>query len=92
MNVEELLFNMYKEADVDTKKLRILIKKKYKLSDKEISNLYTKINNYQIKKYGGKIIKGTEMDFLTREECKRRAGIVRTIKYQKRKEKEKNYD
>ena len=92
MDKIELIFNIYKDTDIGTRKLRAIISKKYKLSDIEISNIYAKINNYQIKKYGEKLGKGTDMDFLTREECKRRAGIVRTIKYQKRKEEEKNYD
>ena len=50
----KLIFNLYKDEVVSVQKFRKEISKKYKLSNIEITNIYAKINNYQIKKYGGK--------------------------------------
>ena len=92
MDVEELIFNMYKDSDIGIKRLRPLIKKQYKLDDIRISDIYSRINNYQISKYGQKLSKGSDVFLMTREECRKRASIIRVTKYQKRKEKGKNYD
>ena len=81
MNLKELIFNMYKETDMGARKFRAIIRKKYKLSDIEISNIYTKINNYQINKYGGRINK--EYELVNREEYKKIARDRRTAKYQR---------
>lgn len=77
----ELIFNLYKDEVVSIKKFRKEISKKYKLSDIEITNIHAKINNYQIKKYGGRLEKGTNVELLTREECKKRSATLRAIKY-----------
>lgn len=85
MNLKELIFNMYKETDMWSRKFRAIISKKYKLSDIEISNIYAKINNYQTNKYGGRINKNIILN--TREEYKRIAQDRRTAKYQRLKRK-----
>ena len=79
MNLKELIFNMYKETDMGARKFRAIISRKYKLSDIEISNIYTKINNYQINKYGGRINK--EYELVNREEYIKKAKIRRTSMY-----------
>ena len=81
MNLKELIFNMYKETDMGARKFRAIISKKYELSDIEISNIYAKINNYQINTYGGRINKDYEL--INREEYKKRALYRRTEKYQR---------
>ena len=86
MNIEELVFNIYKEESMGSRKFRAIVSKKYKLDNRQIGNIYARINNYQVKKYGKRIGKGSEIEFLSREECKKRANIMRIIKYQRRKE------
>lgn len=81
MNIEELIFNMYKETDMGARKFRAIISKKYELSDIEISNIYAKIHNYQINTYGGRISK--EYELVNREEYKKIARNRRTAKYQR---------
>lgn len=81
MNLKELIFNMYKEEPIGARKFRAIVSKKYKLSDIEISNIYTKINNYQINKYGGRINKDIILN--TREEYKKIARDRRTAKYER---------
>lgn len=80
----ELIFNLYKDEVVSIQKFRKEISKKYKLSDIEITNIYAKINNYQIKKYGGKRETGKFIETLTRKECQKRAASIRTLKYKRR--------
>ena len=46
MNIEELIFNIYKDEVIKAQSFRYKIKRKYKLSDKEISNIYA--NNHFI--------------------------------------------
>lgn len=81
MNLKELIFNMYKETDMGARKFRAIISKKYKLNDIEISNIYAKINNYQINTYGGRINK--EYELINREEYKKIARNRRTAKYER---------
>lgn len=51
MDVEELIFNMYKDTQLGTvSKFRSKFYKKFK--NINWYELYAKINNYQIKKYG----------------------------------------
>lgn len=90
MNLEELIFNMYKETDMGARKFRAIINKKYKLNDIKISNIYAKINNYQNKKYGGRINK--EYELTNSEEYKKIARNRRTAKYQKLNRRNSQYE
>lgn len=84
MDKTKLIFNMYKDMDIGAKKFRAIINKQYNLSNKEITDLYAKINNYQIKKYGNRIGKGSDIILESREEYIKKALIRRVAKYQKR--------
>lgn len=81
MDKIELVFNMYKEEPIGARKFRAIVSKKYKLNDREISNIYARINNYQTNKYGGRINK--EYELINREEYKKIARDRRTAKYQR---------
>ena len=83
MDKIELVYNLYKDESIESRKFRAIVSKKYQLSDRDITNIYAKINNYQVKKYGKKIGKGSDVEYLSREECQKRSSIMRTIKYQK---------
>ena len=55
MDTKELIFNMYKDKVVISKNFRKEIAKKYNISGDDARNLYIKIQNYQIKKYGKRL-------------------------------------
>ena len=52
--LEDLLFEMYKETCIgNAEKFKKMVAKKHKLKD--ANNLYIKIINYQVNKYGGSL-------------------------------------
>lgn len=53
MNVEEFIFNTYKNEAVMGKKFKGEIMKKYNLTPDQIRNIFVRINNYQIENFGG---------------------------------------
>ena len=55
MDKIELIFNLYKDSIVISKTFKREMAKKYLLSDDEIRNLYVRIQNYQIKNFGGNL-------------------------------------
>lgn len=55
MDKIELIFNMYKDSVVISKPFKREMIRRYKLNDEEIRNLYIKIQNYQIKRYGNRL-------------------------------------
>ena len=55
MDKIELIFNIYKDSVIVSKPFKREMIKKYRLSDEEIRNLYVRIQNYQIKNYGGNL-------------------------------------
>ena len=82
MNREELIFNMYKDTSIGCKKLKNILYKKFGILDDEISTrIYTKINNYQIEKYGARI--GSDIETLSRDECIRRQRIRKQCRYER---------
>lgn len=81
MDKVKLLFEMYKDKPIGTKTFRGKIKKKYNLEISEVTELYTKIHNYQIEKYGQRLDK--MVDCLTFDELRRRAQIVRCLHNQR---------
>lgn len=55
MNVEELVFNTYKNEAVIGKKFKKEIMKKYNLTQEKARNIFVRINNYQIKNFGERL-------------------------------------
>lgn len=82
MDKIELVFNMYKEEPIGARKFRAIVSKKYKLNDREISNIYARINNYQISKYGSRT--SSEYEVKSAEEYRKIAINRRTAKYERR--------
>lgn len=64
MNKSELIFNIYKDRVIVSKKFKREVKEKYGLNDVEASDMFVKITNYQIKKYNGRL------DFMDKETAK----------------------
>ena len=81
MNLEELIFNTYKNESIGARRFRAIVSKQYKLSIKEISNIYARINNYQIKKFGDRLAKGDRVDFISKEDSLKINKNMRSIKY-----------
>lgn len=84
MDLEQLIFNMYKDINF-TKKTKSEIVKKYKLKNTQISNIRAKIIKYQIEKYGGSL--GIDNGYKTKEDCKYLSAVSN-----RRKNERKNYD
>ena len=82
MDAKELIFNMYKDKVVVSKKFKLEIEKRFNLSQREISDLFVKIQNYQIKKYGARL---DHNDIIhSKEECKKLAFNSKTRKTQRK--------
>lgn len=64
MDKSELIFNIYKDAVIVSKKFKREVKEKYGLNDVEASDMFVKITNYQIKKYNGRL------DFMDKDATK----------------------
>ena len=57
MDIKEIIFKAYKDKPIMSKKFREAMRRDYKLTDDDIRNLYIKINNYQVEKYGCRLEK-----------------------------------
>lgn len=88
MDKKELIFNMYKEQAVKSEEFRGKIKKKFKLQDREISDIYARIVNYQRKMFGCPLINS---DFIgTLEEKYQRVDLAKSRKKQRIKNYQRN--
>lgn len=58
MNIEQLVFTMYKDEDFKGRKaLRDKIRKQFKdITDKQLNEITLRIYNYQIDKYGNALV------------------------------------
>jgi hypothetical protein len=81
MDKEELIYQIYKDQPIGAKRFRSETKTYFKLDDKTITKIYTKLNNYQIDKYGSRL--GNEIEILSKDECERRQNIRRNVKKQR---------
>lgn len=82
MDKIELIFNIYKDSVVVSKPFKQEMIKKYKLSNEDIRNLYIRIKNYQINRYGNELMrKERNFSSLEKEIVNRQA---RQRSYQKR--------
>ena len=64
MDKSELIFNIYKDTVIVSKKFKREVKEKYGLNDVEASDMFVKITNYQKKKYNGRL------DFMDKDTTK----------------------
>lgn len=78
MDKIELIFNIYKDSVVVSKPFKLEVQKKYKLSDDEVRNLYIRIQNYQVEKFGERLsyreqsFTSQEKDIVNRRATQRR--------------------
>lgn len=59
MDKKELVFNIYKDKVIVSKKFKDEMKEKYGFDAREADDIFVKITNYQIKKYGGRLEKNS---------------------------------
>jgi hypothetical protein len=82
MDVERLIFDMYKNEVLISKNFKSEIIKKFNVSKVVAGDLFAKIQNYQIKKFGKRL------DFndppMTSEEKKYISLVARTRKHNKK--------
>ena len=83
MDLEQLIFNMYKDTNIIGKPFKDKMKKTYKLKDTEISNIRARINKYQIEKYGSAL--EVDKGYKSKEECER-LSVNNRNRVKKRKE------
>lgn len=69
MDKNEMIFNLYKDNVIVSKKFKDEMKEKYGFSAWEADDMFVRINNYQIKKYGGRLEFNSHTG-LTKEELK----------------------
>lgn len=55
MDVEKIIFNIYKDEIIISKKFKDEIIGKFKVNRRKAHDIFVKIINYQIKKYGRKL-------------------------------------
>ena len=67
MDIKEIIFKAYKDKAIITKTFKNEIAKNYKLSDDDVRNLYIRINNYQVKKYGCRLEREDTVNRTTEE-------------------------
>ena len=84
MDREVLIFNIYKDQPLIAKKFKQKIIEMYHISLEEARNLFVKINNYQIKKYGRKLDTLNEYVPYSKEELYKIGNTARQRKYEKR--------
>lgn len=80
MDVNKLIFNMYKDEVIEVPKFRNKIKK-YDLTSRQVTDIIAKINNYQIKKYGQRL--NNKFEILSAEECRRISKLRKVEKNNK---------
>ena len=87
MNKEELIFNMKKNTPYrNAREFKGDIIKNLKIKDIDFKDVYAKIINYQIAKYGERLSVSTEV------ECWKGLGKQKSILSNNRKSKRKNYE
>lgn len=80
---EQMLFEAYKDKPIlSAKWFRMRIKKDYGFEPS--TNLYVALTNYQVKKYGSKLITGKLIPKLRKEELRKRADYMRTLKVKRK--------
>lgn len=85
MNVEEFIFNTYKNEAVIGKKFKKEIMKKYNLTQEKARNIFVRINNYQIKNFGERLdINKTFYPPYSSEELNKKRVNANARKYSRR--------
>lgn len=88
MDIEEFIFNTYKDGNIISKTFKEEIIKKYNVSKEQARNIFVRINNYQVKTYGERITK--LVDVFLPEEMEKINQNARMRKYCRRTYERKN--
>lgn len=79
MNTKELIFNIYKDRVIKSKEFKAEIIDKFEVTRREATDIYARIINYQIKKYGNRL--ENYLEFPTKEEANRITVNAKQRKY-----------
>lgn len=82
MNTKELIFNVYKDQVVISKRFKADVIDRFEISKREASDIFARIVKYQIKKYGRQL--AYDNTHMTTEEARYCHLVARTRKYQKK--------
>ena len=85
MDIKELIFNIYKDQPIIAKQFKQEVIEKYHIDLDEARNIFVKINNYQIKKYGEKLDILKELIPYSKEELYKMGRKANQRKYDKKK-------
>ena len=76
MDIEQYIFNVYKDQPLMAKQFKQEIIEKYHVSLDKARDIFVKINNYQIKKYGEKIDILKELYPYSKEDLNNLVGML----------------
>ena len=79
MNTKEIIFNIYKDRVIKSKEFKAEIIDKFEVTKREATDLYARIINYQIKKYGNRL--ENHLEIPTKEEANRISVNAKQRKY-----------
>lgn len=85
MDIEELIFNTYKDEPLIAKKFKREIIEKYHIPYEETRDIFVRINNYQVKKYGRKLDTFLEVAPYSKEELDKIRSNAVQRRYDRRK-------
>lgn len=85
MDIEELIFNTYKDEPLIAKKFKQEIIEKYHIPYEETRDIFVRINNYQVKKYGRKLDTFLEVAPYSKEELDKIRSNAVQRRYDRRK-------
>ena len=71
MDIKEFIFNTYKDLPLTAKKFKKEIIEKYHIKHEDAREVYVRINNYQVKKYGKSLNIYEEILIYSKEETRR---------------------
>lgn len=84
MDIKKFIFNKYKDQPLIAKPFREKIEKTYNITPDEARDIFVRINNYQVKKYGGKLDNLKEILPYSKEELYKIGDKARQRKYERR--------
>lgn len=85
MNIEEFIYNTYKDEAIIGKTFKREIMEKYNLTQEEARNIFVRINNYQIENFGERLdINKTFYPPYSSEELSKKRTNANARKYSRR--------
>ena len=84
MDVERFIFDMYKDDVVVSKKFKRHIKEKFGIDPRQAHDIFAKICNYQIAKYGKCLELQDSWSCINKQECERLRKLAAGRRYRRK--------